>query len=186
MVPITSLWIAILLSAVIVFIASFITHIVLSYHRNEYRKFPDEDGLSEAIRKANVSPGFYAFPYSASPKEMKSPEIVEKFKKGPVALLTMFPNGPAPMGKYLTWWFLYCVLIGVFVAYLTGRTTGPGAAYLSVFRLAATIAFLGYGVGHILNSIWMGQPWSATIKHMFDGLLYGLLTGGVFGWLWPR
>jgi hypothetical protein len=186
MVPITSLWIAILLSAVIVFFVSFITHIVLSYHRNEYKKHPDEDGLSAAMRKTNVPPGFYSFPYSANPQEMKSPEIVEKFKQGPVALLTIFPNGPAPMGKYLMLWFSYCVLIGIFVAYLTGRTTATGAPYLSVFRLAATIAFLGYGVGHILNSIWMGQPWSATIKHLFDGLLYGCLTGGVFGWLWPR
>ena len=25
-----------------------------------------------------------------------------------------------------------------------------------------------------------------TIKNTFDGLVYGLLTGGVFGWLWPR
>lgn len=186
MVPITSLWIAILLSAVIVFFASFILNVVLSYHRTEYRKFPDEDGLSEAIRKTDTSPGFYAFPYTASPKEMKSPEIVEKFKRGPVALLTIFPNGPPAMGKSLTWWFLYCVLIGVFVAYLTGRTTGPGAEYLAVFRLAGTIGFLGYGVGHILNSIWMGQRWSATIKYVFDGLIYGLLTGGTFGWLWPK
>lgn len=186
MVPISSLWIPILLSAVIVFVTSSITHIVLSYHRNEYKKHPDEEGLSAAMRKTNVPPGFYAFPYSSGPKEMKSPEIQEKFKQGPVALLIMFPNGPAPMGKYLTLWFLYCILIGIFVAYLTGRTTGPGVAYLSVFRLASTIAFLGYGVGHILNSIWMGQSWSATIKHLFDGLLYGLLTGGAFGWLWPK
>jgi hypothetical protein len=186
MVPISSLLIPIFLSAVIVFITSSITHIVLSYHRNEYKKHPDEDGLSAAMRKTNVPPGFYAFPYSSGPKEMKSPEIQEKFKQGPVALLTVFPNGQPAMGKSLTFWFLYCVLIGIFVAYLTGRTTGPGAAYISVFRLAGTIAFLGYGVGHILNSIWMGQQWSATIKHLFDGLLYGLLTGGVFGWLWPK
>jgi len=23
------------------------------------------------------------------------------------------------------------------------------------------------------------------MKHAFDGLVYGLLTAGVFGWLWP-
>jgi hypothetical protein len=186
MVPITSLWLAILLSAVFVFFTSFILNVVLSYHRTEYRKFPDEEGLSEAIRKTDTSPGFYAFPYTSSPKEMKSPEIIEKFKRGPVALLTIFPSGPPAMGKSLIMWFLYCVLIGVFVAYLTGRTTGPGAEYLAVFRFAGTIGFLGYGVGHILNSIWMGQRWSATIKYVFDGFIYGLLTAGTFGWLWPK
>jgi len=186
MVPITSLWIPILLSAVIVFIASSILHMVLSYHRSEYKKFPNEEGLCEAIRKENVQPGFYSFPHISGPKEMKSPEVVEKFKKGPVGYVTLIPNGPPVMGKFLTMWFLYCVLIGIFVAYLTGRTKGPGEEYLSIFRIAGTIGFLGYGVGHIVDSIWKGQRWSATTKHVFDGLIYGLLTGGTFGWLWPK
>jgi len=25
-----------------------------------------------------------------------------------------------------------------------------------------------------------------TIKEVVDGLIYGLLTAGTFGWLWPR
>jgi hypothetical protein len=25
-----------------------------------------------------------------------------------------------------------------------------------------------------------------TIKHVIDGLIYGLLTAGTFGWLWPK
>jgi len=55
-----------------------------------------------------------------------------------------------------------------------------------VFRVAGTVAFMAYGVGHIVNSIWMGQPWSNTLKHVFDGLVYSLLLAGTFGWLWPR
>ncbi len=186
MVPITSLWIPILVSAVIVFIASSILHMVLQYHRSEYRKLPNENVLMEAIGKENVQPGFYAFPHTTGPKEMNSPEMIEKFKRGPVGYLTLIPKGAPAMGKYLILWFSYCVLIGVFVAYLTGRTTSAGTHYLAVFRIAGTIAFLGYGVGFILDSIWKGQPWSATLKHVFDGLIYGLLTAGTFGWLWPR
>ena len=37
----------------------------------------------------------------------------------------------------------------------------------------------------ISESIWKGQSWSTTLKFVFDGLVYGLLTAGVFGWLWP-
>jgi hypothetical protein len=83
-------------------------------------------------------------------------------------------------------WFFYCLIVGFFVAYLTGRTVAPGANYLVVFRVAGTAAFLGYGLGQMPNGIWKGQPWSMTIKEVLDGLIYGLLTAGTFGWLWPR
>lgn len=117
---------------------------------------------------------------------MKSPEMMEKFNKGPVGFVTVIPNGPPAMGKYLGMWFGFCVLMGVFVAYITGRTLSSGAHYLAVFRIAATVAFMGYSVGQIMDSIWKGQQWSTTFKHMFDGFVYSLLTGGTFGWLWPR
>ena len=75
--------------------------------------------------------------------------------------------------------------MGLFVAYLTGRFVGPGADYLQVFRLSGTAAFLTYAVAEPVSSIWKAQPWGATAKHMFDGLLYSLLTAGTFAWLWP-
>ncbi|MCI0415495.1 hypothetical protein L0222_22200 [bacterium] len=186
MVSIASLWLPIVLSAVIVFVASSIMHMLLKYHRSEYKKLPNEDLMIEAAGKQEVQPGFYAFPHTTGPKDMKSPETIEKFKKGPVGYLTIIPSGVPAMGKYLTWWFLYCILVGVFVAYVTGRTVGSGSDYLAVFRIAGTVGFLGYGIGHILDSIWKGQPWSATMKHVIDGFIYGLLTAGTFGWLWPR
>jgi hypothetical protein len=34
--------------------------------------------------------------------------------------------------------------------------------------------------------VWKQKPWSMTFKHVFDGLVYALLTAGVFGWLWPE
>jgi hypothetical protein len=36
------------------------------------------------------------------------------------------------------------------------------------------------------GSIWAWRRWSTTLKGVFDGLVYALLTAGVFGWLWPR
>jgi hypothetical protein len=186
MVPISSLWIPILLSAVIVFVASFILHMVLTYHRNDFKKLPNEDGLMEAFRKESIATGHYAAPHCREPKDMKSPEIIEKFTKGPVFFVTVIPSGPPAMGKNLALWFFYSIGVSIFVAYIAGRTLSAGTDYLTVFRVAGTIAFLGYGFGYILDSIWKGQPWSSTFKHIFDGLVYGLLTAGTFGWLWPR
>jgi hypothetical protein len=185
MVPLTALWLPILLAAVIVFIASSIMHMVLPYHRSDYQKLPDEDKVQAALRAAGLERGLYVFPFCTH-KEMKSPAMIEKYKQGPVGMLTVFPSGPPAMPKFLAMWFVYCLVIGFFVAYLTGRTVAPGAHYLAVFRVAGTAAFLAYGVGQLVNSIWAGQPWSVTIKHVIDGLVFSLLTAGTFGWLWPR
>ena len=43
-----------------------------------------------------------------------------------------------------------------------------------------------YSLGLVQNAIWRGETWGVTFKHILDGLIYGLLTAGTFGWLWPR
>jgi hypothetical protein len=185
-VSITALWLPILLSAVIVFVASSIIHMLIPIHKSDYRKLPDEDKVLDAVRSAGATPGrVYVFPY-CDHKNMKSPEIVEKFKRGPVGLLTLRPAGPPSMGKSLVQWFLYCVVVGVFAAYLTGRTRPGGTEYLEVFRVAGTTAFVGYSLAQIQNAIWKGETWGITLKYVLDGLIYGLLTAGTFGWLWPK
>lgn len=185
MVPVTGLWLPILLSAVIVFIASSILHMVLPYHKSDYRKVPEEDKVRAAVRAVGLTRGLYIIPYCTH-KEMKSPEMIAKYKEGPVGVLTVFPNGPPPMPKFLGMWFVYCIIVSFFVAYLAGRTVMAGATYPAVFRVAGTAAFLAYGVGQLSNGIWKGQTWSMTIKEVIDGLVYALLTAGTFGWLWPK
>jgi hypothetical protein len=101
-------------------------------------------------------------------------------------MMTVFPSGLPAMPKFLGMWFAYCLIISFFVAYLTEGTVPSGANYRTVFRVAGTAAFLAYGLGQLSNGIWKGQPWSMTIKEVMDGLIYGLLTAGTFGWLWPR
>jgi len=185
MVSLGALWLPIVLSAVIVFFASSIMHMLLPYHRSDYRPLPEEDRILGALRPANLTRGLYLFPFCTH-KDMKSPAVLEKYKQGPVGYMTIFPSGPPVMPKFLAQWFGYCLLINFFVAYLTGHTVPPGTNYLAVFRVAGTAAFLAYGLGHLSNGIWKGQPWSNTIKEVFDGLIYGLLAAGTFGWLWPR
>jgi hypothetical protein len=186
MVSLAALWLPILLSAVIVFVASSILHMVLPLHKSDYRKLPDEERVMDALRGAGVTPGpTYHFPHCTH-QEMKAAATVEKFKRGPVGLLTVIPSGAPNMGKYLGQWFVYCIVVGIFVAYLTGRLLSPGTHYLQVFRVAGTVAFIAYAFGQFQDSIWKAQPWGVTFKHVFDGLIYGLLTAGTFGWLWPR
>ena len=187
MVSILALWLPILLSAVAVFIASSVVHMVLPWHRSDYGGLSDEDGTMAALRRLSLAPGDYLFPKPSGPSSMKEPAFLAKWKAGPVGRLTILKTGDAPaMGRPLTQWFVYCLVVSAVAAYIAGRALAPGAPYLAAFRFAGATAFIAYALGTWPESIWMGRPVSTTIKSNFDGLIYALLTGGIFGWLWPR
>lgn len=185
MLSLTELWMPILVSAIFVFVASSIVHMVLPIHQSDFKKLPGEDKVLEAMRNAGVGQGAYMFPCPGSMKDMGSPEMIEKYKRGPVGSMIVNPNGPPAMGKSLIQWFLYSILIGVFVAYLGTLGLSRGAEFMAAFRFAGTVAILAYATVAIPDSIWKGQSWSVTGKFIFDGIVYGLVTGATFGWLWP-
>ena len=185
MVSLTALWLPIVLSAVAIFIASSVIHMVFKYHNSEYNQLPDEADVLETMRSAKVAPGFYSFPYAGDMKEMGSPEMLEKYANGPMGTMNINPNGPPAMGKALGLWFAYTLVVGFFVAYVASRTVAPGTHYLQVFRVVGATAFMAHSFAHISDGVWKQKPWSMTFKHVFDGLVYALLTAGVFGWLWP-
>jgi hypothetical protein len=181
-----SLWLPILLSSVIVFLVSSIIHMALPWHKSDYPKVPNEDKVMEALRPFAIPPGDYMIPRPSSAQDMRSPEFLEKRRKGPVMVLTVLPSGPPSMGSYLGLWFLYSAVVGLLAAYVAGRALPVGAPYLHVFRFVGATAFIGYSVALWQMSIWYRRAWLTTIKATVDGLIYALLTAGTFGWLWPR
>src|SRR5947209_20199212 len=97
MVPLADLWLPLLLSAVFVFIVSSIIHMALPYHKSDYRRLSEEDRVLESLRTAGVTPGpVYFFPFHTM-KDMKTAEVQEKFKRGPVGLLQIRPSGAPQM-----------------------------------------------------------------------------------------
>lgn len=185
MVPLVSLWLPIVLSAVVVFIISSIIHMALGYHASDVVAVPDEEAARKAIGPLNLPPGNYAMPRASSMAEMKDPAYVEKLNQGPNLFLTVLPKGQPGMGKSLAQWFVYSLLVSVVAAYVASRALAPDAYYLSVFRFVGVTAFACYSMALLQDSIWWSRKWSATLKSMFDGLLYAAFTAGVFGWLWP-
>lgn len=185
MVSVTALWLPILVAAVLVFIVSSIIHTVLTYHNSDYGGVPNEDRLRAAMRELNIPPGDYIIPHCSGKADRNSEEFKRKVDEGPVAMMTVYGDDPFNMTSSLIQWFLYCILISVFAAYVAGIGLGPGADYLHVFRYAGSVAFAGYGLALLQNSIWFKKNWTATLKSVFDALIYGLVTAGALGWLWP-
>lgn len=181
-IPLLDLWLPILLSAVAIFIVSAIVWTALPHHRNDWKGLPNEDALMNALR--GTPPGHYGFPW-AGPEGWKDPAHQAKRAAGPVGWLTVLPSGNRGMGPMLVQSFTLYLVIAIFAAYLASRTIAPGAHYLTVFRLTATVAFLANGLAAVHDAIWFGRGWSQTFKHLADSLVYGLVTGGIFGTFWP-
>ncbi len=186
MVTITSLWLAILMSAIFVWIASFIVWSVLPHHKSDFKGLPNEEAAMKALRSQKLTPGQYSIPHLKTKDALRKPGIIKKFHEGPTGFLTILPKGMPPLGKNLGLSFIFYLAVGLVVAYLTSRTLETATPYLQVFRVAGTIAWLAYGGATIQEAIWFGRPWKTVLKQLLDALIFGLLTGGVFGWLWPQ
>jgi hypothetical protein len=184
MVFLAQLWLPILVSAVLVFVASFFTNMVLPYHRTEWSPAPQQEALRAALREA--APGRYGFPAPADPKD---PEWLKRYAEGPSGWITILPRGPMDMGRRLGLSFVLNLVISFFTAYVAWRAF-PAAAgaphYRAVFRLVGTVGFMTYALSAGYESIWYGRPWRSWLYTGIDGLLYGLVMAGAFGWLWPR
>ena len=186
MVGLHQLWLPILLAAVFVFIASSLIHMFSPWHKSDYRAVANQDHAMEVLRSLNLALGDYLLPRPSSMEELRSPAFIEKMKAGPRVIMTIMPQGSVGMGKQLTSWFVYCLVVNVFAGYIAGRALPAGTEYLQVFRFIGATAFIAYAVALWQMSIWYSRSWSTTIKSTFDGLVYACLTAGTFGWLWPR
>lgn len=184
MVSLGALWLPIVLSAVLVLVVSSIVHVATRWHANDFGRFADEDAVMDALRPFNLVPGDYAAPQSESIAHMNSPEYIAKRARGPVFVLTVF--GQASILRNLLLWFVYSLVVATTAAYVASMTLPAGAPYPTVFRVTSTVALAGYVLALWQRWIRYSGSFGYTVRTTIDGLVYALLTGGVFGGLWPE
>ncbi len=178
---IAALWMPILVSAVLVFIASALIWTVLPWHKSDFKKTSNEEAVRSAL--GGNAPGYYMLPHCTDPGELKNPDVAQKYLDGPQGFITIIPNGMPAMGSKMAMSFVNNLFVGCLCAYFVSRMAAPDADYLALFRIAGATSFTAYGIAYFQDSIWFGRPWSITAKNLFDALIYGLLTGGALGWL---
>ena len=176
------LWLPIVLSGAAVWIVSAIIWMALPHHKSDFKKLPKEDDVVAALKGSPA--GLYMFPHCDSQEAMKDPEFQKRYAEA-AGLVIMRPPGAFNMGSGMVISVLYNLVIAVLVAYVASVTLAPGAEYLAVFRLTGTVAILAYCGALIYPAIWAGRPWGVVFKEVIDGVVYGLITAGCFGWLWP-
>ena len=184
MVSITTLVIPIVVSAVLVFIIAAMLWMVAPHHKHDFQGFANEEAIRAAVGKPAA--GLYTIPHAASDAARKDPAWLKKLADGPVAFVTVAPSRDMNMGPMMIQSILLYLVVSAITAYVAGHVLAAGTPYLQVFRVVGTVSWLAYGFGTASDSIWFARPWSSTFKNLFDALLMGLVTAGVFGWLWPR
>ena len=185
MVSLASLWLPILAAAAGVFIASSIIHMATPWHHNDFRAVPDQGRVLDALRSFNLQPGDYVVPRPANPKEGASPEFAELVKRGPMVMLAVLP-GQVVIARNLALWFVFCIVVATCAAYIAGAALPAGAEAKKVFQFAGATAFFGFALALWQQTIWYSRPVVTTLKSTIDGLVYALVTAGVFAWLWPQ
>jgi hypothetical protein len=184
-ISLIQLWMPIVGSAVVAWFASGLIHIVLKYHNSDFQKLANEDEVAEAVGRGSPKLGLHLFPHCADMSEMANEDMQDKFKKGPVAMLIIFPNGMPNMGKYLGQQFAFFLGGSILIAYCAAFALPPGADFMTVFRVFTAIGFLAYGWATIPFSIWFGFQWSISVKYLIDALIYAMVVAVTFAWLWP-
>ena len=182
---IAQLWMPIVVTAVLIFVASSLIHMVFKWHNSDYRKFGNEDDVRAAVR-ASTPPGMYIFPHCVDMKDLAGEAMQKKFREGPIGYVTVRPPGPPTMGKQLSLWFIYAIAIAAIAGCLTlgAYPMGRGSAH-AAGHMVGLISFLAYVGGSVQMGIWMGKPWLSVAKDALDGLIYGIISALVFWWLWP-
>ena len=184
-VTLPMLWLPILLSAVIVLIGSAVVWMVLKYEGAEWKAIPGEDQFRDAVRKLNLAaPGQYLFPHMMGSSDQAA--TMQKMEQGPNGALLLAKPRKFSMTGQLVQSFVYYLVVSVFVAYVASHALARGTEYLRVFQIAGAAAFMAYGLGHFPDAIWFGRTWPSAFKTALSALIYGCLTAGTFGWLWPR
>ncbi len=183
-ISITDLWLTIVACGVATFFGSFVTWALSPHHRKDWKPLADEEGFRAALGTFRIPPGTYMFPMARTDAEQRSTEYQNKFKQGPSGQISIWPQ--PNMGKNLALTFLVFLVASFFIAYIAAETLDRGAVFQRVFQITTTLGLIAYCFSYLPNAIWFNWNRRAVVTHIADGIFYGIITGLVFAFMWPK
>jgi hypothetical protein len=183
------LWLPIVVSALLVFVLSAVTHMMVPFRLTEWGHLKTQDAIQASLR--GTAPGLYVFPTPADAKERGKPEAMQKVAEGPSGWLTLVHPGPMSWVRNLGLSLAMNLFVSFGAAYIATLTLGAVPLQLFphervVFRVISTIGFFAYAAGPIYDAIWFWKPWKSLAMTAVDSLAYGLVMGVTFSMLWPK
>lgn len=189
----TNLWLPIVASAAAVWVASALAWMLVGHHKGDWKEVPNEDEFIASVKRLGIEPGSYGFPefrrlegMSKDAKQAKWDEM----QKSPIGLLRVW--GPISMGRNMLLTFLVFLVTSVLIGYLGWNALPHGAAagearpeFAKTMQVIGTAGVLAYCIAGLPNDIWFQRSRREILTSLIDGILFGILTGAVFAWLWP-
>lgn len=185
MADLLQLWLPILLTAVFVFIASSLIHMVFKWHAAEYRALRNEDEVRAALQAGISGPGKYVLPHCEEMKDMQSETMQQKYREGPLGILLIGPNGLPNMAKLLSQWFVLSLVVAAIAGLMAVQTVGLQGDGHDAGHLVGLASLLAYSAGSVIDGIWMYKPWRSVAKDLLDAVIYAIISALTFMWLWP-
>ncbi len=193
----THLWLPIVASAGAVWIASCLAWMVVGHHKGDWKEIPNEGEFIAAVQRMGIPAGSYGFPEfrkcEGLTKEQKKAKW-EDMQKGPMGLLRVW--GPISMGKNMVLTLLVYLVASALVGYIGWNALGHAdsvagslagrPAFAKVMQVLGTAGVLAYSFASLPNDIWFQKSRREVVTHLVDGVVFGLITGAVFAWLWPK
>ena len=181
-----SLWLQVVIVAVVTFIASAIFWTIAPWHRTEFKALPNEEAVRKALHDQGVTEGQWRIPFSENCEDFKKPEFLKLFETGPVGLIQLETPRAMAMGGRLVKTFVFYFFVAFFTAYCLRQAFPTGTEYMKVFQLAGGISLAAHGFGHIQDNIWFAKSCRRVTLQVMDSVVYALLTAGIFASMWPR
>ncbi|MFO0826865.1 MAG: hypothetical protein U0572_01850 [Phycisphaerales bacterium] len=196
----THLWLPILVSGVGVWFASAIAWMAIGHHKKDRDPIANEQEFMDVITRMNIRPGNYGFPDFCQHDHLPRAERMEALKilydKHPQGTLRVW--APANMGVNMLLTFLFYLVTSTVIAYLGwaalphGDAASVGAGgidgasrFWKVFQVLGTAGILAYCFATFPHDLWFQKKRRAMAMDWIDGIVFGLLTGAIFAWLWP-
>lgn len=176
-----SLFLPIVLSAIALFFASFLSWMVVKLHKPDWKPLPNEDDVMQAAKEGNLPVGSYVFPHCSNPEEMKSEAYKKKMLEEPSGVMTIFPRGES-MGRNLGLTFALFLGVSFCIGYLATLALEPGAGFNDVFRFVATAGIVTFLVGIVQHAIWFRIR---IVGHVIESVVYALIMALIFAAFWP-
>jgi hypothetical protein len=168
----------IVLSAVAVFFASFLSWMVLQLHKDDWLRLEREDEFLAAAGKCGIPEGSYMFPRANSHAEMQTEAFKKTYDAGPRGIMTILPK--VNMGQNLVLTFVYFLAVSCGLAYLANLALPLGAGL--VFRFVFTAALMTYLAAMVSHAIWF-RP--RIVGHVIESVAFAAITAAIFASLWP-
>ncbi len=184
------LWLPILLSGVAVWVASALAWMAIGHHRKDRDPIPGgkEREFMDTIKRLNIPPGNYGFPdfcqhHDLPPKERKE-AMKALYNTRPMGMLRVW--GEVNMGVNMFLTFLFYLITSMVIAFLAAGALPHGASFATVFHLCSLAGILAYCFATFPGDLWYQLKHRAMLMCWIDGIIFGLITGLIFAWLWPR